>query len=182
MTGSDHSDACVEYFIPSSVKYIGHEAFNFSTLNHMKDMNDQKYKFRVTYEGSAEEFIELIENSKSIYEEKYYGVKKDELEEKCKLFQNEVNDTGGIIYSGSTTYSWFFRPYGQSKSGANSTYWPKQTDYIDVYCGINPNTSKKEIVKYYANSPISEECLPKISHYVEKEYTYIEPQIIEIDE
>lgn len=40
LMGSDHADSCIEFNIPSSVEYIGHEAFNFSTLNHMKDMND----------------------------------------------------------------------------------------------------------------------------------------------
>ena len=94
LMGSDHADSCIEFNIPSSVEYIGHEAFNFSTLNHMKDMNDQKYKFRVNYEGTASEFIALIEKSKTIYEKNYVGVKKDELESKAILFQNNVDDTG----------------------------------------------------------------------------------------
>ncbi|MCR4879925.1 MAG: leucine-rich repeat domain-containing protein [Bacilli bacterium] len=181
LTGSDHADSCIEYNIPSTVSYIGHEAFNFSTLNHMKDMHDQKYKFRVNYEGTASEFIELINNSKELYESKYVGVKKDEMEAKAQHFQEEVDDTGGIIYSGSTSYSWFFRPQGQYKSGGNSNYWPAQGDYIDVHCGVNPETGKKEIVRYHAESPIAEECVSKMYHYSEEETVNIAPQIIEID-
>lgn len=182
LVGSDHSDTFIEYNIPSSVTYIGHEAFNFSTLNHMKDMNDQKYKFRVNYDGTAEEFINLINNSKAEYEAKYVGVKKVEMEEKTRSFQKEVNNTGGIIYSGSTEYSWFFRPSGQVMRENNSTYWPAQYDYIDVYCLENPLTGKKEVVRYTASSPIAEECKNKISHYVDKEETLkVDPIIITLD-
>ena len=182
LTGSDHSDTFFEYNLPKSLTYIGHEAFNFSTLNHMKDMNDQKYKFRVNYEGTAEEFITLINNSKETYEAKYVGVKKAEMEEKCKTFQKEVNNTGGIIYSGSTEYSWFFRPAGQVMKETNSTYWPAQYDYIDVYCGVNPSTGKKEVVRYTASSPIDETCKKKISHYKDNgETSKVDPIIIELD-
>ena len=181
LVGSDHSDTFIEYNLPSSLTYIGHEAFNFSTLNHMKDMNDQKYKFRVNYAGTAEQFITLINNSKAEYEAKYVGVKKTEMEEKARHFQEEVNNTGGIIYSGSTEYSWFFRPAGQAMKENNSTYWPAQTDYIDVYCAINPNTGKKEVVRYYASSPIAEECQKKISHFNGSgDTSYKDPVIIEL--
>lgn len=180
LVGSDHSDTFIEYNLPKSITYIGHEAFNFSTLNHMKDMYDQKYKFRVNYEGTAEEFIELINNSKAEYEAKYVGVKKKEMETKAREFQKEVNNTGGIIYSGSTSYSWFFRPSGQVMKENNSTYWPAQYDYIDVYCDINPLTNKKEKVRFKACSPIDEVCKKKISYYKEGDSTYEEPQIIEL--
>ena len=182
LTGSDHADSNIEYNIPKSVTYIGHEAFNFSTLNHMKDMWDQKYKFRVNYEGTAEEFLTLINNSKELYEKNYVGIKKNEMEAKAKTFQNEIDNTGGIIYSGSTSYSWFFRPSGQEKSTSNTSYWPAQTDYIDVYCATNPVTNKKEIVRFYASSPIAEECISKISHYKKTEPISKDPIIIEIDE
>ena len=181
LVGSDHSDTFIEYSLPKSLTYIGHEAFNFSTLNVMKDMNDQKYKFRVNYEGTSEEFINLINNSKAEYEAKYVGVKKSEMEEKARHFQEEVNYTGGIIYSGSTEYSWFFRPSGQSMKENNSTYWPAQYDYIDVYCAVNPNTGKKEVVRYYASSPIAEECQKKISHFGGGDSLYQDPTIIELD-
>ena len=181
LTGSDHADSYIQYNIPSSVTYIGHEAFNFSTLNHMKSMWDQKYKFRVNYEGTAKEFITLINNSKKIYEKNYVGVKKEEMEAKAKLFQNEVDDTGGIIYSGSKEYSWFFRPAGQEKSTLNSDYWPAQYDYIDVYCATNPDTGKQEVVRYTAHSPIAEECKKEIAHYKEPSTpTSVEPIIIEL--
>ena len=173
--GSDHVDACTEFIIPHSVEYIGHEAFNFSTLNHQKNMWDQKYKFRVTYEGTAQEFVDLIKRSEETYNEKYKGYKKDEMEAKARDFQKEVDDTGGIIYSGSSEYSWFFRPRGQEKNYLNSSYWPAQYDYIDVYC----KDDKK--VRYYANSPIADECKENIKHYKEVDNTYIAPQILDID-
>ena len=179
LTGSDHADTNFEFNIPSTVEYLGHEAFNFSTLNQMKSMWDQKYKFHVNYGGTASEFLELIARSKALYEEKYYGYKKAELEEKCKHFQEEVDDTGGIIYSGSTEYSWFFRPAGQSK-GYSSSDWPAQNDYIDVYCAANPLTGKREMVRFTASSPIDPECEAKIAHYSRATPTYAEPQIIEI--
>ena len=172
LMGSDHADSNIEFNIPHSVTYIGHEAFNFSTLNQMKDMWDQKYKFRVNYDGSAEEFINLINNSKALYELKYKGLKREEMESKAKEFQKEVDDTGGIIYSGSEEYSWFFRPRGQEKNYLNSDYWPAQKDYIDVYC------NNGERVRYYANSPIADECVSKIKHYKAVNQTYIEPEII----
>lgn len=172
LLGSDHADSNIEFNIPSSVTYIGHEAFNFSTLNQMKDMWDQKYKFRINYEGTAQEFMDLINNSKKIYEEKYKGYKRAEMEEKARHFQEEIDDTGGIIYSGSEEYSFFFRPRGQEKNYLNSDYWPAQKDYIDVYCKNN------EIARFYANSPISSECKSSIKHYKEVDQTYIEPIII----
>ena len=172
LMGSDHADSNIEFNIPHSVTYIGHEAFNFSTLNQMKDMWDQKYKFRVNYDGTAEEFIELIAHSKEVYESQYKGYKRQEMEAKAKEFQKEVDDTGGIIYSGSEEYSWFFRPRGQEKNYLNSDYWPAQRDYIDVYCNNN------ERVRYYANSPISDECISKIKHYKNVDQTYIAPEII----
>ena len=172
LMGSDHADSNIEFNIPHSVTYIGHEAFNFSTLNQMKDMWDQKYKFRVNYDGTAEEFVSLINHSKEVYESTYKGLKREEMEEKAKEFQKEVDDTGGIIYSGSEEYSWFFRPRGQEKNYLNSNYWPAQRDYIDVYC------NNGEIVRYYANSPISEECISKIKHYKNVDQSYIEPEII----
>ena len=180
LMGSDHVDSYIEFIIPNSVTYIGHEAFNFSTLNQMKDMWDQKYKFRVTYEGTASEFLELIANSKELYEKEYKGYKRAEMEAAAKEFQKEVDDTGGIIYSGSEEYSWFFRPRGQEKNTLNSSYWPGQKDYIDVYCSENPETGKKEIVRFYANSPIAPECKNKIKHYKEVDNTYIAPEIIEV--
>jgi len=182
LMGSDHADSFIEFNIPSTVTYIGHEAFNFSTLNQMKSMRDQKYKFRVNYGGTAKEFLELIENSKRVYEEKYVGVGKDEMEKQAVLFQKEVDDTGGIIYSGSTEYSWFFRPAGQSMSSANDSYWPAQYDYIDVYCSANTETGKKEVVRFHANSPIADECKARISYYKEVASSNEGPVIYEIDE
>ena len=144
-------------------------------------MWDQKYKFRVTYDGTASDFLTLINNSKELYEASYKGYKRTEMEEKAKEFQKEVDDTGGIIYSGSEEYSWFFRPRGQEKSTLNSSYWPSQKDYIDVYCNENPETGKKEVVRFYANSPISEECIGNIKHYNSVDTTYIAPEIIAIN-
>lgn len=105
----------VYFHIPEGYTFIGHEAFNFSTLNHMKDTWDQKYKFRVNYAGTAAEFIDLINNSKSIYEQDYVGVKKEEMEVKTKSFLNEVDNTGGIFLADPSNTAGSSLPLGRKR-------------------------------------------------------------------
>lgn len=49
------------------------------------------------------------------------------------------------------------------------------------YYFYNPNTGKKEVVRYYASNPIAEECKKKISHFSGSgDTSYKDPVIIEL--